>query len=242
MNLKNKISASFSNKAENYNENAVLQKIVAEKLIEFSETEIKNSANILDIGSGTGFVAQIIKDKFHKDITQSDISPEMCRVSSIYGKTICCDFDELPFKNNNFDMVISSCALQWSPDLEQTLSGFNSILKNPGRLSFSIFGERTFHELNSLCKKLNMNFPVNSFLNLEKIKKLLQNNGFKTIKSETELTTENISIKELFRKMQDIGANTNTDNRKLKKSDYKTLQDNYNDKTSWEIYYISAQK
>ncbi len=239
MNLKNKISDSFSSKAKDYDQNAILQKSIAEKLIKFSEEEIKNSVKILDFGCGTGFLAKSIKAKFakenfEKNITQSDISPEMCRIASAYGEVICSDFDNLPFEEENFDMIISSCALQWSLNLERTFSGLYKILKNNGKVAFSIFGQRTFEELK--------NFPVNKFLSLDEIEKILKNCGFKNIKTEREIYTENISLKKLFDNMKNIGANVNVGNNKLTKSNYKELQKNYNNQVTWEVYYIKATK
>lgn len=234
MNLKNKISKSFSSKAKDYDQNAVLQKSIAEKLIKFSEEEIKNSAKILDVGCGTGFLAKIIKGSFSKNIIQSDISPEMCRIASAYGEVICSDFDNLPFEEESFDMIISSCALQWSLDLQKTLLGLHKVLKNNSKLSFAIFGQRTFEELK--------NFPVNKFLSLVTIENMLKNSGFKNIKSEREIYTENISLKKLFDNMKNIGANVNIENKNLSKTEYKKLQETYKNQVTWEVYYISAYK
>ncbi len=83
---------------------------------------------------------------------------------------------------------------------------------------------------------------MNRFLSLEEIESALKNSNFKNIRTQTKLITENISLKELFKKMKDIGANISNTETKIKKSDYKTLYENYKNNISWEVYYIIAEK
>ena len=62
--------------------------------------------NILDIGSGTGFIGQ----KF--DVFQLDIAYNMCLVSN-NNLTVNADMHNIPFANKAFDYCVSSSAIQW---------------------------------------------------------------------------------------------------------------------------------
>ena len=60
---KSKIKSSFNQANQSYNPNAFLQKMVAKNLVDLAKNDILNAKNIIDLGSGTGFVAEEILSK-----------------------------------------------------------------------------------------------------------------------------------------------------------------------------------
>ncbi len=55
----------------------------------------------------------------------------------------------LPFPDNQFDLVVSSMAFHWNPDLEATLSEVNRVLKPDGAFFLSMAGGDSLPELRS---------------------------------------------------------------------------------------------
>ncbi len=247
MDIKQKIADEFSKYAESYNKNAILQKNVAIKLAEKIKKNISDNHNILDVGAGTGFVAELLSGV---DIIQSDISFEMCNINKKFGKSVVADFDFLPFYNNYFDFIISSLALQWSLDLRKTFAGIYKILKFNGHFAFAIFGEKTLQELRFCSNEIGV-VTNNNFYSSNQIKEFLEENNFKIISEEKQHNIENYkTLLSMLNSMKSIGAGVNLDENKknLSKSQIKKIEEIYlknyqnNIQTSWEIYYFIAQK
>ena len=98
------ITRDFSKAAEKYNQNAFLQKQVATELCEIIDVEIKKQSEILDLGSGTGFIAKEIGSDYK--ITQLDIAMQMCKLSAKHAPIICADIEWLPIQDDCFETDI----------------------------------------------------------------------------------------------------------------------------------------
>ena len=156
------IVKEFSRFAYEYDKYNVIQKEVAKRLI--SLVEKKNYNKILDLGAGDGaiyrnLIAQEIQ--FCKFVA-FDFSEEMLSIhpenKSI--KKVCHNFN-MPnafddFKNNEFDLLISSSALQWSDNLFSVLS---SISQLSSQFYFSFFTSNTFRTLHQTA---NIDSPIYS--------------------------------------------------------------------------------
>jgi len=95
--------------------------------------EIKNK-EVLDIGAGTGRLTNILVQKGAK-ITALDISEEMLKVlhrKNSLVKTIIGDAENLPFKDKNFDLVVSTFLIVHLKDLSKFFNGVYRVLKNDG--------------------------------------------------------------------------------------------------------------
>ena len=99
--------------AANYEKNKrmqFIQKEMTQRAIKFLELE---NGIILDVGCGTGFSMQEIKDSDFK-VKGIDISQPMLDIAKKKGfKVKKADFKKIPFKDNEFDAIISISALQW---------------------------------------------------------------------------------------------------------------------------------
>lgn len=80
---------------------------------------------ILELGCGTGNFTQLLNQGYpNATITAVDISEECInecksRISSSNGKYIKCDFKEIDFPENNFDLVISSISIHHLKDFDK---------------------------------------------------------------------------------------------------------------------------
>lgn len=147
---KDLIQARFSKNLSSYNENAKIQKRMAERLAEYTST--KSYPTILEIGCGTGFLSQIISKSYnYKTFTAIDIVPDCEKYIQEINPNIKFIADDIEnfIKNSDekFDLIISNASLQWVDNFEGTISALKSKLNNNGELVFSTFGKENFREI-----------------------------------------------------------------------------------------------
>ena len=147
-------------------------------------------ASTLEIGSRTGNTINLFnKKKDIKKIFISDISKEMLLIAKKRQTDkqkifLSLDEENLPFKNNQFNLVFSNLYLHWSNDLFKVLNEIYRTLKPDGLFLCSIFGSETLNELKySLCSaedKISKSVSprVSPFLRLQDAGTLLQKVGF----------------------------------------------------------------
>ena len=146
------INYNFSSKANEYNLSANIQKKVAKKLCQlFIENYTPNSnqkIRILDLGSGTSFVAKNLLKKIDNcEIYELDLSLEMLNNFKKNPKKIikiCADIESLPFTESSFDAIISSFSLQWIENFENLFDVLKKLLKPLAILAFSIHDNQSF--------------------------------------------------------------------------------------------------
>ena len=157
-----RVSKEFSRFATTYQQQNIIQKKVARELI--LSLKSTNYNRVLDIGCGSGEVYKNLEEHniYFNNFTAVDMAkgmldlhPKNSKISLIEGdfsrdKT----FNNLPFKQ--YDITISSSAIQWSPNLDTTLYNISKISKE---VAFAIFTSGTF---SSLHKCANINSPIYS--------------------------------------------------------------------------------
>jgi len=155
-----KVVKEFSRYAHEYNKYNVIQKAVAQKLCALLER--KSYGKVLDLGAGDGAVYKTLLSENIKvkDFLALDFSKEMLEIhpSNNNITKLCMDFNEnnlsSHFKSNEFDMIISSSALQWSSNLSSVLKEISLLGKE---FFFSFFTANTFKTLH---KALEIDSPI----------------------------------------------------------------------------------
>ena len=249
---KTMVKAGFNKSAKKYEYYADLQQHVAENLIKFCWADISsNNGLILDLGSGTGYINQILRCK---NLLQLDISENMCKISSNYAPSVCSDMDNIPFSDDCFHGIISSLTLQWSVDLEKSIKEIVRTLKPGSSFAFSIFGSQTLQELKSVFRSIDKYSHVNEFYDENEIIKVLSGAGLSKIIYNTELIVkEYSSLMELMQAIKFIGASNKDANRRkslVTKSYFDNINYLYKQRFSrnvyipatWEVIYIRGVK
>lgn len=244
-----RVRKNFSKAASSYKKFSDIQKISANQLIAFiNRHNIKfNNRKILDIGSGDGYISQIInKDNF---IVNFDISNLMLN-SALIKKDIVNiqgDMDFLPFDLNYFDIIISNFALQWSSNNLNLIQDILSNLTRGKILIFALPNNNSLKELRNVRSELKCNFYLKKlpdhFLILDSINNI------------QSLFSENYHHEEIYhnpvqalKKIKKIGANysnnltTNINKSMLLKLLQYNNSDNKNFILSWDISYFLCIK
>lgn len=232
------IAQNFDLGAKFYDENADLQWLCANNLAEIAGSYLKNGDDVVDLGSGTGFVGRALGF----EVVEVDFSLQMLRASD-QENGVCACVEELPFADNCFDGVVSSFALQWVADFEALLGEVRRVLKGRGYFIFSL---PVFGSLQGL-RRANLESGADFLiLDLPKFEDILP-------KIEKFMTVEEIFSRKIIkkhengvaalRKIKKIGAKHYLRNKKpLNRKKIEKFNDFFlkecNNEVNWEIKYF----
>ncbi|XP_078227522.1 arginine-hydroxylase NDUFAF5, mitochondrial isoform X5 [Callithrix jacchus] len=103
----------------------------------------------LDLGCGRGYIAQYLNKETIGKFFQADIAENALNSLETEIPTVSVLVDEefLPFRENTFDLVVSSLSLHWVNDLPRALEQIHYILKPDGVFIGAMFGGDTLYEL-----------------------------------------------------------------------------------------------
>ena len=148
------VRRAFDRAADRYEQFAVLQNEVCNRLLEKLEIVKITPKFILDAGAGTGKAIPALFDRYKKaQVVALDLSENMLEQSSRHGgffrspHLVCADIEKLPFADDSFDLIFSSLSMQWCNDLDAALLEAKRVLKPGGLFVFSTFGPDTLKEL-----------------------------------------------------------------------------------------------
>ncbi|XP_056264947.1 arginine-hydroxylase NDUFAF5, mitochondrial [Pseudoliparis swirei] len=104
----------------------------------------------LDIGSGKSHIAEHLSKDVVERLVLTDVSEETlrrARRSEIPTRRVLADEEFLPFKENTFDLVVSSLSLHWVNDLPGALKQIQYALKPDGVFIGAMVGGESLYEL-----------------------------------------------------------------------------------------------
>lgn len=104
----------------------------------------------LDISGGRSYIAEHLSKDIVERLVLTDISQKTLkqrRQSEIPTQCILADEEFLPFKENTFDLVVSSMSLHWINDLPGALRQIHQVLKPDGVFIGAMVGGETLYEL-----------------------------------------------------------------------------------------------
>lgn len=212
------VRASFEKAAAAYDEAAVLQREIGQRLLERLEYIRFQPQRILDVGAGTGDCSYQLGDFYKKsEVVFLDFATSMLqqarqkrnwkqRLSSRY-KFITGDASYLPLADNSVDMIFSNLALQWCTDLSQVFAEFRRVLKPNGMLLFSTFGPDTLSELKNCWQQVDGYTHINEFIDLHVVGDAMMKSGFSDPVMDMEMLTVTYpDVKSIMRDLKQIGA------------------------------------
>lgn len=205
--------AAFEKAASCYDASAVLQQEVADRLVERMDLMSMKPQSILDVGSGTGFVSQLLAQRFPKaKITALDLAFNMLKQAknkSTFKQRwnkqfnyINAEVENLPLADSSAELIISGLTMQWCQDLPKVFKEFKRVLKPNGLLLFSSFGPDTLKELRQSWAEVDELPHVNIFADMHNVGDALLQSGFADPVMDMEMLT--VTYKDVKTVMQDL--------------------------------------
>lgn len=210
--------AAFEKAASSYDAAAVLQQEVAIRLVERMQLMSMKPQSILDAGTGTGFISQLLAERYPKaKITALDLAFNMLKQSKNkrsfkqrWNKQfhyVNAEVENLPFADASLELVISGLTFQWCQDLPKVFKEIRRVLAPGGLLLFSTFGPDTLKELRQSWAEVDDTPHVNMFADMHDVGDALLQSGFLDPVMDMEMLTVTYEdIKTVMRDLKQIGA------------------------------------
>lgn len=226
---------AFEQAAASYEQSAMLQREICDRMLSRLEYIKYMPDTILDAGSGPGYGTRLLAARYPAaammaiDIAYSmhlqarasgaDMLPGWQRwLPFVHRRStgyICADIEQLPLQEASIGMIWSNLAIQWCNDLKQTFSEAHRVLKAGGLLMFSTFGPDTLKELRQAFKPVDRFSHVNRFTDMHDIGDLLVHCGFSLPVMDMEyITLTYDDVRGVMRDLKAIGAQNVTHGRR----------------------------
>lgn len=178
---KRRVAESFSRAANSYDPAAAFQRQVGHNLLARLPSRFAPQA-IIDLGCGTGYFSRALAERYRQPVVGLDLAEGMLRFARAQASPVrawvAADAEALPLKPGSQDLIFSSLALQWCPDLGQALREAAQALRPGGCLAFSTLVQGTLIELQQAWQAVDGFVHVNRFMPLADLQPLLASAGF----------------------------------------------------------------
>ena len=210
--------AAFEKAAAGYDAVAVLQQEVANRLVDRMDVMSMKPVSILDVGAGTGFVSQLLAERYPKaKVTALDLAFNMLKQAKNkrsfkqrWNKQfhyVHAEVENLPFADASVELVISGLTMQWCQDLPKVFAEFKRVLAPGGLLLFSSFGPDTLKELRHSWSEVDDLPHVNAFADMHDVGDALMQSGFADPVMDMEMLTVTYKdVKTVMSDLKQIGA------------------------------------
>lgn len=213
---KQRVRAAFNRAADSYDGAAVLQREVAQRLLERLDYVRLEPAVVLDLGAGTGACSEALRARYKgAQVIALDLAEAMlAAIKARHGGLrrlfrgapglVCGDIERLPFADDSVDLIVSNLALQWCNGVEQAFAEFRRVLKPEGLLMFTTFGPDTLKELRQSWSQADGYSHVSRFMDMHDIGDGLLQAGFSNPVMDMEQLC--VTYPDVFRLMHDLKA------------------------------------
>jgi len=202
------LRGSFDRAATHYDEAAVLQHEVGQRLLERLDLVRLTPGLILDVGAGTGRATAALARRYQgARVVALDMSLGMlqaARARHAPGWLLCADAGRLPVPDASVDLIFSNLTLQWCNDLGHVFGEFHRVLRPGGLLTFSSFGPDTLKELRASWAAVDSASHVNAFVDMHNVGDALLHTGLVGPVMDVEHFT--LTYGDVYRLMRDLKA------------------------------------
>lgn len=217
--------ASFNRAASSYDEVALLQTEVGQRMLERLELIKITPEWVIDVGAGTGKFTRDLAQRYRKSrIIALDFAFNMLSLARkrltfkdrllYHHAFLCGDAEKLPIADHVASMIFSNLALQWCTNLDVTFAEFRRVLTPGGLLMFSSFGPDTLKELRQSWKQVDKHVHVNAFMDMHDIGDALIRTGFSSPVMDVEYFTLTYpDVLKIMRDLKALGAHNVTQGR-----------------------------
>ena len=213
---KAQVREAFARAAATYEEHAVLQREVQERMLGRLDWIRMEPERVVDLGCGIGEALDHLSRRYRgARLTGVDFAPEMVARARRRGRwlrrpqVVCGDLEALPLAEQSFDLAVSSSALQWCGDLDQAFAEVRRILRPEGLWMFTTFGPDTLRELRAAFAAVDggAGAHVNVFMDMHDIGDALVRAGFADpVMDQEALTLTYPDLTGLIRDLRGVGV------------------------------------
>lgn len=271
---KSLVDSQFSKNAEFYDSVAVVQRRIANHLVEVVVEKWQGAQDkpltVLDAGCGTGYVGARLSKELKPSIndlkensseklfnlTALDLSQEMLNIAGrreVYQSFHQGDIEALPFKDSQFDISLSSLAIQWCHHPASAIAELvrvtkerigrgkssSAVITKP-RVLISTLVEGTLWELVEAFKTVDDEKHVLDFASERVLSEIVK--GYQGNVTVYEEVMKFDSLKALFQSLKHIGASALPARRKglLGRESYRKLEHYFQQKGGYQLTYVVA--
>jgi malonyl-CoA O-methyltransferase len=199
--------------AATYDAAAVLQREIAERMLERLDLIKCRPRRILDVGCGTGHCSRALERRYRRArIIGVDIAYAMARAGQMRTRWrnrqrfVCADAEALPLADGSVDMVVSNLTLQWC-DPDAVLREFARVLRPGGVVMFTSFGPDTLCELRAAWQTVDERPHVHAFLDMHDLGDAVLRAGLADPVMDVEhFTLTYPDVLTLLRDLKNLGA------------------------------------
>jgi malonyl-CoA O-methyltransferase len=219
-----KVGRTFHRRADAYDRFASVQKRVVRRLMELLAAHAGvDPRSALDIGCGTGDLSAAVKRRYPQALSCGlDLAFNMVRQAHAKSGKDCLfingDAEQLPFRGNSFDLVVSASTLQWLDSLDGCLEECRRVVKEGGLIALAFFGGTTLWELQesyreALARRASVDDSrfgrLHRFMEVEAVRQALDRLGAgqSLVASEIEMDFHQ-DVHGLLKSIKGIGAGT----------------------------------
>lgn len=192
--MKTKIKDFITNTATNY---SISRRFEFPRILKYSNP--KKNENILDVACGSGELAIKIASN-GSNVYGIDLDKKEIEIANRVSKRekLNCEFtignaEDLPYENEYFDKIVSSCALEHFKNDEKALKEMNRTLKSNGSIVLSV--DSFSYPVEKNLKEIHRNkYQVVNYYTLNKLEEKLNNTGFKLNKSKYIINSKLTSL------------------------------------------------
>lgn len=145
------IKNKFKKSMDKYDENAVVQKLMAEKLA--ANLPEKSYRKILELGCGTGILTRNLVSKitYTKYFANDIVEKSKFYIDKIVPDNIfiCGNAQKIKLPSK-VDLIISNAMFQWFSNLDKVLEYYGTLLNQGGTIAFSTFSPNNFLEIREI--------------------------------------------------------------------------------------------
>jgi len=205
------LKRALNRAATHYEAAAVLERTIADYLLERLNIMRVNPKRVLDFGARTGYTTEHLQRRYpDAEVIGSDYSSLLLSQAKEVREQplhlVTGDYVELPFATHSFDLIFSNLALQWSNHIQITVEEFQRVLKPGGLLLFTTVGRDTLKELRASFA--DEKYHVHPFFDMHDIGDLLKELHFENPVMDVEiLTVRYATVSALLQDLKLTGAN-----------------------------------
>ncbi|HCU54615.1 MAG TPA: malonyl-[acyl-carrier protein] O-methyltransferase BioC [Gammaproteobacteria bacterium] len=216
------VRTAFSRAARTYDDNAVLQREIADRLLARLDFIRHDPQRVLDLGCGTGYLTAKLRHHYPRtellaiDLARPMVLATRNRLEGAWpwspgrwfrrASAAVADAAQLPFADHSVDLIASNLTLQWC-DPDAVFRECRRILRPGGLFVFTSFGPDTLRELRAAWRAVDPEPHVHDFIDMHDLGDALVRNRFADPVMDVErLTLTYTDVRDLLRDLKGMGA------------------------------------